>query len=376
MKLRYITFIICFVLSAATGYGQTDSFMVDGVYRNYTVHLPTGYSAAAAHPLVLNLHGYTSDASQQELYTQMNTSADAHNYIVVYPNGISSYWNSWGPPGGSFGANDIKFLTELIDTLSGRYNVNPKRIYSCGMSNGGYMTYSLACAITDRLAAVASVAGTMSTYTYSTCHPSRHIPVMHIHGTSDNTVPYGTGATGSIGVEQTIAYWRDTNVCQHTTDTTNLPDVSTADGCIVQTIHYPYCAGGNDILLYKIANGGHTWPGGLVNIPAFGNTDRDISATEEIWKFFDRYTLDGPVSGVEEVHALSFAAYPDPATSIIHLSGVTDIAELNIYDITGQRMMQQTNADLINVSALSSGIYTLHVRDTKGLTGVIKFVKQ
>ncbi len=376
MKQRYITLILCFLLSAAHLSAQTDSFIVDGVYRNYNVHLPAGYSAATAHPLVLNLHGYTSNAGQQEIYSQMDASADTHGYIVVYPNGISNYWNSWGPAGGSFGADDTKFLTELIDTLSAHYNVNPKRIYSCGMSNGGYMTYTLACAITDRLAAVASVAGTMSAYTYSTCHPSRKIPVMHIHGTTDPTVPYSTGATGSIGVEQTIAYWRDTNACQHVTDTTDLPNSNTADGCTVQTIHYPYCANGNDVLFYKIANGGHTWPGGLINISSFGNTNRDISATDEIWKFFDRYTLDGPVSGIEEVRALSFTVYPDPATFIIHLSGVIDIAELNIYDITGQKIMRQTDADQINVSTLSTGIYTLHVSDRKGMTGVIKFVKQ
>lgn len=376
MNFRYITLLACVVLSVTSLVAQTDSFVVDGTYRNYNVHLPSGYSSSTAHPLVLNLHGYTSNAGQQEIYTQMNASADAHGYIVVYPNGINSYWNSWGPAGGAFGANDIKFLTELIDTISAHYNVNPKRIYSCGMSNGGYMTYSLACAITDRLAAVASVAGTMSSYTYTTCHPSRKIPVMHIHGTSDNTVPYGTGATGSIGVEQTIAYWRDTDACQHITDTVTLPNSSATDGCTVQTIHYPVCANGNDILLYKVSNGGHTWPGGLIDIPAFGNTDRDISATDEIWKFFDRYTLDGPVAGVAEVTALSFAAYPDPAASVVHITGVSDIAEVNIYDLMGQKVKTQNNAAQLDVSVLTAGIYTLQVRDAKGATGILKFVKQ
>src|SRR4051812_1703298 len=238
MRFLAITLTICLILFQTNVKAQTDSFIVDGVYRNYIFHLPIGYNPANSYPLVLNLHGYTSNASQQMLYTQMNTSSDNNGYIVVYPNGIANYWNSWGPAGGTFGADDVKFLTELIDTISAHHHVNPKRVYSCGMSNGGYMSYTLACSIADRLAAIASVAGTMSNYTYSNCNPARKIPVMHVHGTSDPTVPYGTGATGSIGVEQTVAFWRDTDACQNIADTVDIPDYSTGDSCTVQTIHY------------------------------------------------------------------------------------------------------------------------------------------
>ncbi|MBS1595122.1 MAG: prolyl oligopeptidase family serine peptidase [Bacteroidetes bacterium] len=379
MKFRYITLIVYFVLSAFSLRAQTftDSFVVDGIYRNYICHLPAGYSPASTYPLVLNLHGYTSNAVQQEAYTQMDGSADAHGYIVVYPNGVDSFWNSWGPAtGGPYGANDVKFLTELIDTISQRYHVNQKRVYSCGISNGGYMTYALACAITDRLAAVASVSGTMSNYTVSTCHPSRKIPVMHVHGTSDPIVPYTTGASLSIGVEQVMVFWRDTDACQHTTDTTDLANTNLADGCTVQTIHYPHCAAGNDLLLYKIANGGHTWPGGAINIPLFGNTDRDISGTDEIWKFFDRYTLDGPVAGVEEVSTISFALYPDPATSTLIIAGVPDMAEASVSDLMGHKVIAHIMGTQVDVSSLPGGIYTVQIQNDKGQTGVLKFVKQ
>ncbi|MCW3126212.1 MAG: C-terminal target protein [Bacteroidetes bacterium] len=378
MRFFCLTLTLCLILLQMPAKAQSDSFVVDGVYRNYIYHLPTGYNASNSYPLVLNLHGYTSNASQQLLYTQMNTSADANGYIVVYPNGIANYWNSWGPPGGSFGANDVKFLTELIDTVSAHYHVNPKRVYSCGMSNGGYMSYSLACAIADRLAAIASVSGTMSTYTYSTCNPARKIPVMHVHGTADNTVPYATGATGSIGVEQTITFWRDTDACQNISDTVNLPNLATGDSCTVQTIHYQHCANGNDILFYKIANGGHTWPGGFVDIPAFGNTDRDITATNEIWNFFNRYTLDGPIpAGINDIKNVGvISIYPNPVTQMLTIKTDQEILVADIYDAAGRKVMSSAKNKSIDVSSLEAGMYVVKVNTTHDMQSVTKFVKQ
>ena len=166
----------------------------------------------------------------------MDASADANGYIVVYPNGIGYYWNSWGSPGATYGADDVQFLSTLIDTISADYHVNPKRVYSCGISNGGYMTYALACNIASRLAAVASVSGTLSNYTYANCNLERKIPVLHIHGTADPIVPYATGAANSIGAEQTVAFWRDTDACANISDTIDLPNTNLADSSTVQLL--------------------------------------------------------------------------------------------------------------------------------------------
>ncbi len=372
MRHLSIPFIICCLLCQMSTFAQTDSFLVDGVYRNYTVHLPTGYSSSGAYPLVLNLHGYTSNASQEELYTQMDVSANAHGYIVVYPNGISNYWNAFGT-----GANDVKFLTELIDTISAHYTVNTKRVYSCGISNGGYMSYTLACNIADRLAAIASVSGTMSTNTYSTCNPARKIPIMHIHGTSDPIVPYATGAANSIGVEQTLAFWRDTDVCRNISDTTDLPNTNTTDSSTVQLIRYQQCVNSNEVRFYKIINGGHTWPGGAVNIPTYGNTNRDISATDEIWAFFDRFSLDSVSTGINSVrNETALTIYPNPATNTLNINTASDVINTDIYDAEGRKVLSAVKTKSLDISTLESGIYIVKVNTNQNEQNTIKLVKE
>jgi polyhydroxybutyrate depolymerase len=316
------------------------------------------------------------DASLEELYTQMNVSADANDYIVVYPNGLSNAWNSWFAPGGAY-PDDVKFLSELIDTISARYNVNSKRVYSCGLSNGGYMSYTLACSIADKLAAIASVSGTMSAYTYSTCAPSRKIPIMHVHGTLDPTVAYG-GASGSIGVEQTIAFWRDTDACQNISDTIDMPNLSTTDNCTAQRIHYPNCANGNDILFYKIIGGGHTWPSAFLDAAQYGNTNHDISATNEIWTFFNRYTLDGPVTtGISDVQkGTAINVYPNPASSVLNITSDNDVIRADIYDAAGRKVLSSEKNKSINISSLEAGMYIAKVNCMYGIQSVVKFTKQ
>lgn len=374
-KFSFLLFCVMMVLSLKVS-AQSDSFLVDGVYRNYNIYLPAGYNAATAYPLVLNLHGYTSNAQQEELYTKMDASADANHYIVVYPNGIANYWNSWGPAGTTYGANDVKFLSELIDTISAHYHVNPKRVYSCGMSNGGYMTYTLACNLADKLAAVASVAGTMSNYTYSNCNVSRKIPVLHIHGTTDPVVPYATGATNSIGAEQTVAFWRDTDACANISDTTALANTSLTDGSTVQVIRYQNCPNNNEVLFYKITGGGHTWPGGFVDIPADGNTNRDISATDEIWNFFNRYTLDGP-NGIDEISTdVRVEIAPNPAGDKLTINTDREVINTQIYDLTGRKMLSLDKSKTIDIEALYSGIYIAVISTQGEHQSTVRFVKQ
>ena len=371
----FIVVIIAFI-SLPTSAQTTDSFMVGGVYRNYIIHLPTGYNASNAYPLVLNLHGYTSNASQEELYTEMDASADANGYIVVYPNGIGNYWNSWGPPGATYGADDVLFLSTLIDTISADYHVNPKRVYSCGISNGGYMTYSLACNIASKLAAVASVSGTLSNYTYSNCNLERKIPVLHIHGTADPIVPYATGAANSIGAEQTVAFWRDTDACANISDTIDLPNTNLADSSTVQLISYQNCPSNNEILFYKIINGGHTWPGGLIDVPAYGNTNRDISATEVIWAFFNRYTLDGP-TGINEISTNpAITVSPNPASNRLNINTRLDIAHTDIYDLTGRIILSLGPSKSIDIQPLRAGIYTIVISCQADSRTAVKFVKE
>ena len=369
--MKYLS-IITFLIISLSASAVTDSFLVDGVYRNYIVHLPSGYSPSSAYPLVLNLHGYTSNAAQEELYTNMDASSDANGYIVVYPNGIANYWNSWTPTG----TNDVKFLGELIDTISARYHVNSRRVYSCGISNGGYMSYTLACSMADRLAAIASVSGTMSNNTYSTCNPARKIPVLHIHGTSDATVPYATGATGSIGVEQTVGFWRDTDACTLANDTTFIADSNPGDGCTVQRIRYQNCPANNEVLFYKIIGGGHTWPGANFDIPSFGNTDHDISATDEIWNFFNRYSLDG-LTGLHEISTTpTLHIAPNPAGNRLNILTDADLKNTTIYELTGREVLSVEKSKSIDIEHLMPGMYIAAITASGSQRSSIRFVKQ
>jgi polyhydroxybutyrate depolymerase len=363
--------ILVFICAANLKAQTTDSFVVDGVYRNYIVHVPTGYIASTAYPLVLNLHGYTSNAAQEMFYTTMNNTADANHFIVVYPNGISNYWNAFG-----VGADDVKFLRELIDTISAHYNVNANRVYSCGMSNGGYMSYTLACELSTKIAAIASVAGTMSLNTYNTCNPARKMPVMHIHGTTDPTVNYATGAANSVGVEQTLNYWRDTNQCSSVIDTTALPNTSTTDNSTVQLIVNSHCAPFKEVRFYKIANGGHTWPSAFIDVPTYGNTNRDFNASQEIWNFFNRFSLDNTASIAETATERTVTLYPIPVGNTLNIQTDLRPESAQILDVSGRVLGSYSEFPSIDVSALSSGMYLLQLQLHNAGSQVYRFIKQ
>ena len=290
-----------------------DSFVVDGVYRNYILHLPASYTSLNQYSLVLNLHGYTSNADQERLYTAMNNTADANNFIVVYPNGIGNYWNAFGS-----GADDVKFLDSLIEKLSRTYSIDRSSVYSCGMSNGGYMSYTLACRLSQKIAAIASVTGVMSNWNLANCTLAHKMPMMQIHGTADPTVDYNTGGTGSMGVEATLLFWRDTNNCPLVSDTFDVPNTNVGDNCTAQLIRFQNCEQGSEVYFYKIFGGEHTWPGAFLTIAI---TNRDFEASTEIWNFFKRHKLN-TTTGIRTIveEEKTIAIYPNPFQNKLHLA--------------------------------------------------------
>ena len=180
---------------SVVAFGQQDisgTIMHDGLERTYYLHLPTNYVEGTPLPLVFNLHGFSSNALEQGLYSNMNPTADANDFLVCYPEGTSDgnnqFWNvGWNP---TVTVDDVGFINALIDEFDANYSIDLTRVYSCGMSNGGFMSYKLACDLGERFAAVASVTGGMSHNQSNTCNPVRKIPTMQIHGTADPTVAY------------------------------------------------------------------------------------------------------------------------------------------------------------------------------------------
>lgn len=241
--------------------------------RSYIVHVPTGYGDAAV-PLVLNLHGYRATADIQQSYSQMDGKADAEGFVVVYPQGEGSppAWNAGGCCGGAT-TDDVGFLAALLDALEEELCIDPRRVYVTGLSNGGFMSHRLACEMADRIAAAAPVAGTIAV---DPCRPARPIPVLHIHGTADATVPYEGG--WSKGARETMVEWAERNGCDPTSATTFQNGDSRCET-------WSGCEGGADVVLCTVEGGGHTWPGSF-DVPALGYTTKDLVANDVIWTFF------------------------------------------------------------------------------------------
>jgi len=273
-----------------------ETILHDGLERSYVLYVPDTYSNEDSTPLVLNLHGYSSNAGQQMIYSNFYAIADTEGFLLVHPQGTFddngfAYWNS-----GMLGVgavDDVGFLSNLIDTLAFQYNINLEQVYSTGMSNGGFMSYRLACELSDKIAAIASVTGSMNESQYTSCAPEQSVPVMQIHGTSDLVVLYeGSSAMEILPIEEVVSYWVNWNQCDPDPTITSLPDVNMLDLC--QAEHYLYENGINGSLVefYKIINGGHTWPGAAIPLTG-NNTNQDFSASEKIWTFFQQYDING-----------------------------------------------------------------------------------
>ncbi len=152
------------------------------------------------------------------------------------------------------------------------------------------MSYKLACQLSHRIAAIASVGGVISTNTAANCNPLRNMPVLQIHGTDDPWVPF-EGTIGWNSADQTVNYWTNFNHC-FSVDTTILPDIDPADDCTVEKFSYSNCTNKTMVIYYKVINGGHTWPGAIFEIEEFGNRNMDIYASNEILNFFKNFTLN------------------------------------------------------------------------------------
>lgn len=371
-RFIFSVFFLCiYSLTFAQSVGGT--IQHGGLTREYNVYVPASYNPANPAPLVINLHGYSSNNWQQELYSNFNPIADTAGFILVYPQGTSDgtgnlFWNV-----GFFPSNidDTGFLLALIDTLAAQYNLDQNRIYSTGMSNGGFMSYKLACE-TDRIAAIASVTGSMTTQTFGACTPSP-IPVMQIHGTLDPTVPFD-GSTIFVPAPDVVSYWVGVNQCNPTPVMTNVPNTNLLDGATAE--HYVYSGGlsGTSVEFYKIINGAHTWPGAPIVI---GTTCMDFSASKEIWRFFSQYSSTTSVEPV--LSALPFSFYPNPAGNSLSVNNKnTEVLTASVLDYTGQevaRFLILQGENKLDIRNLPCGVYIIKLRD-KNQEYIHRWVKQ
>ena len=270
-------------------------FKHQGLDRYYLIQ-PSHPEAEGQSSLILNLHGYGSNALEQMQYTGLDnyTNSKENNFILIHPQGAplntaltssTSHWNSGAWTIGST-VDDVDFIDTIINLVSEKYDINVNRIYSTGMSNGGFMSYHLACNLSSKIAAIASITGSMSKQTLESCNPEHPTPVLQIHGTLDGTVPFdGNSAIGMEPIEKVMTYWQEYNSCDVE------PLISVTDffelGSSVEHWQYFNCLNNVQVELYKIDGMWHTWP----QEDRFG-----ISASQTIWDFFNTYDLNGKIN--------------------------------------------------------------------------------
>jgi len=268
-------------LGAAPG-TESKTLEFGGRTRTYLVHSPKGDDGKTPLALVLVLHGAVQGATNVQRMSGMSAKADKEKFLVAYPNGTSRSglaptWNAGACCGyaQTNQVDDVGFLRALIDKLEHDYTVDPKRIFVTGISNGGMMSYRLACELADRIAAIAPVEGAQDV----DCRPSRPVSVLIFHGTADILVPYNGGTTPfQIGpkrtdtpVSSTVAFWVNQDGCSLT------PRREQTDQQRIDT--YSGCRDATGVTLYTIRGGHHMWPGTLLS-------NNDVPATDIMWAFF------------------------------------------------------------------------------------------
>ena len=259
--------------------------------REYQLHVPPRYDPRTPAPLVLNLHGAAGNARWQMRQTNMNQLSDREGFLIVYPEGtpgqVSSArtWNAGRCCGRAHekGVDDVAAIAAILDDVSSRYCVDPDRVYAAGMSNGGMMVLRLACELSSRLAAVASVAGAL---VVDRCAPSRPVSVMLVHGSADAVVPPAGGASRSPitagmifePVRRLAETWAARDGCTGAT---------TDDGGAASCETWQPCRGNAAVRLCIVKGSRHVWPGSLRDRGAA------FAASEEIWRFFQAHPASG-----------------------------------------------------------------------------------
>jgi polyhydroxybutyrate depolymerase len=288
--------------------------------RSYRLHVPPSYTGSNAVPLLFNVHGATSNATAQEVYSGFSAKADVEGFIVVYPEGVITaaipytHFNAW--MFGSPEPNDVGFIDTLLDSLELQLCIDTSRVFSTGISNGAMLSVRLACSLSNRIAAIAPVAGAYYAPDFvnvptEVCPGTTAVPVIAFHGTADTIVPFNGGLGGVSGTtnfrlpvdnntvaEDVMADWSAHNRC---TSGRQESQVDTE----IRLIRYDSCARGATVELYAVDGGGHTWPGSF-DVPHLGYTTRQISATDLMWAFFSAHPLiPASVGGTSEPPAVA-----------------------------------------------------------------------
>ena len=283
------------------GPGDHTCTVVQGdLKRNYLVHIPKSHDPKVPASVVIAFHGGGANSENMVDFSGLNRKSEEAGFLVVYPSGTGRLEKLLTFNGGNccgYAMNnkidDVEFTRKVLDDLAKRLNVDQKRVYATGMSNGGIMSYLLASELSDRIAAIAPVGGPMGT---EICKPSRPVSVLHFHGANDEFAPFkggkgkGPSGTNFYSVDHSIQNWVKANGCVKDPVVTKIPDKA-GDGTSITRIAYGGGKEGSEVVLVRIEGGGHTWPGQEPRLKALGKSTKNISANDMMWEFFQRHPM-------------------------------------------------------------------------------------
>lgn len=354
----FLSIIALLILTQAHAQWTSKTMSFGGLTRQYRLYVSPNYNAGNPASIVMTLHGLGDNMTN---FSNLGFAqiGDTANVIVICPQAVSDVlagtaWNSGAGMMGYYpnsSVNDIGFLNALVDTTMANYSVNPQKVYLCGFSMGGFMTYRMAIQSNEKFAAFASMSGTIGS-AITSFNPGRTIPIAHFHGTADGMVAF-TGNQYGLDPDSVISLWISNNSCGVVpTDTFQFPDVHPADSITVELFEYRNGNPNADVNFYIMYGADHN-----VLFPYSNDIDEPL----EVWKFFRTHFWASAGMNKPVDQALQADFFPNPAADFITLitngSGNTDI-----YDLSGKLLISQNidqAAQIIDISALNPGMYIL-----------------
>ncbi|MBU3715331.1 MAG: phospholipase [Ferruginibacter sp.] len=298
-KLILFSYTLLAFLNSLKSQDIYDSVYFKNRWRTFMTHLPSGYSPDSKYPLVLCFHGGQNGATQSQLgwraiayMSKLNQKSDSAKFILVYPEGtvINNIrtWNAGAccPPAMNYNIDDVGFTNNMLDSLFEKYSIDTTRVYAAGSSNGAMLCFRLACELSNRIAAIATISATQA---FFPCNPLRKMPIINIHSKVDDAVPYnggvGVGPSGVnfISQDSTMKIWKYINQCVINDTIVNGRDTNYTH----IRIHNGIC--NTEFHQFATSDGGHSWPGGN---PNNNPVSYQINATDLLWSFFQHYRLD------------------------------------------------------------------------------------
>jgi len=287
--------------SGTTSNDSLQTILINNLEREFIVHVPPQLDTYKRTPLVIVLHGGGGTAQGMVGLSGFDQIADQHKCIVVYPNALQRHWNDDRVLKDKTNYDDVGFIATLIEKMIAEYNVDPKRVYVTGISNGGFFSERLTLELPDKIAASAIVAAGLTTQLEKLDRLHKPTPILLILGTEDRLVPFNGGKIGSLfgfgqrgfvlPAKETIKFWVNHNRCSCEMKNIKLTPRDPSDPTRIEETDYQPTGKGQEVCLYTVIGGGHTWPSGRQYLPErlVGKTTHQLT-NEDLWLFFqDKY---------------------------------------------------------------------------------------